>query len=198
VIFAGRATTPAAAPTALSQITMNSAFGGLFTSRINMNLREDKHWSYGVRSAFIDGHGPRLWYISAPVQTDKTVESVAELRRELADLNAARPLSADEFERVRTQAIRALPGQFEQAANVLNSIASAAAVDRPLDWSAKLAAGYRALTLEEVRAAAREVVKPNELVWVVIGDRAKIEAGLSGLGIATVEVWDDDGRAVNP
>ena len=198
VIFAGRATTPAAAPSALSQIAMNSGFGGLFTSRINMNLREDKHWSYGVRSAFIDGTGPRLWYLSAPVQTDKTVESVAELRKELADLNDARPLSADEFERVRTQAIRALPGQFEQAANVLSSIANAAAVNRPLDWSATLAARYRALTLDEVRSAAREVVKPSELVWVVIGDRAKIEAGLRGLGIANVEVWDDDGRAAGP
>jgi zinc protease len=198
VIFVGRATTPAGAPTALPQLAMNSAFGGLFTSRINMNLREDKHWSYGVRSSFIDGKGPRLWYISAPVQTDKTVESVAELRKELADLNDARPLSADEFERVRTQAIRALPGQFEQAANVLSSIANAAAVDRPLDWSATLAQRYRALTLADVRAAAREVVKASELVWIVIGDRAKIETGLRGLGIAAVEVWDDDGRTVGP
>ncbi len=196
VIFAARATTPANAPTALPQIAMNSAFGGLFTSRINMNLREDKHWSYGVRSAFIDGKGPRLWYLAAPVQTDKTVESVAELRREVTELNGSRPLSAEEFERVRTQAVRALPGSFEQAANVLNAIAGAAAVDRPLDWSATLAQRYRALTLDDVRAAAREVVKPAELVWVVIGDRAKIEAGLRGLNIANVEVWDDDGRAV--
>ncbi len=193
LIYVGRATTPAAAPTALAQIAMNSAFGGQFTARINMNLREDKHWSYGVRSSFIDAPGPRPWFISAPVQTDKTIESVAELRREVADLNGARPISAEEFERVRTQGIRALPGQFETAANVLSSISNAASAGRPLDWSATLAARYRTLSLAETRAAAQEVVKADELVWVVVGDRAKIEKGLRALDIAPLEVWDEDG-----
>jgi len=196
VIFIGRATTPAAAPTALAQNAMNGAFGGLFTSRINMNLREDKHWSYGVRSQFVDAPAPRPWVISAPVQTDKTVESLAELRKEVSDLNGARPISDEEFERVRTQAIRALPGSFETAGNVLSSIAGAASVGRPLDWSATLAQRYRALTLAEVRAAAAEIVKPSELVWVVVGDRAKIEAGVRGLNIAPIEIWDEDGQPV--
>jgi zinc protease len=196
LIFVGRATTPAAAPTALAQIAMNNAFGGLFTSRVNMNLREDKHWSYGARSSFVDATGPRPWFISAPVQTDKTIESVAELRKEVADLNGARPISSEEFERVRTQAVRALPGSFETAANVLASIAGAAAAGRPLDWSATLAERYRALSLAEARAAAQEVVKANELVWVVVGDRAKVEDGLRGLGIAPLEIWDEEGRPV--
>jgi zinc protease len=196
LIFAGRATTPAAAPTALAQITMNTVFGGQFTARINMNLREDKHWSYGVRSSFLDAPGPRPWFISAPVQTDKTAESVAELRKEIADVTGARPISAEEFEFVRTQGIRALPGSFETAANVLSSIANAASAGRPLDWSATLAARYRALSLAEARAAAAEIVKPNELVWMVVGDRAKIEAGLRALDIAPLEIWDEDGRPV--
>jgi zinc protease len=195
VIYVGRATTPAAAEGALAQIAMNNVFGGLFTSRINMNLREDKHWSYGVRSSFVDAQGPRPWFVSAPVQTDKTVESVAELRKELADLNGARPIADDEFERVRTQAIRALPGSFETAANVLAAIAGAAAAGRPLDWSATAAARYRALSPAEVRAAAGEIVKPNELVWVVVGDSARFEAGLRALGIAPLEIVSDDGAA---
>jgi zinc protease len=196
LIYVGRATTPAGAPTALAQIAMNTVFGGQFTARINMNLREDKHWSYGVRSSFIDTQGPRPWFISAPVQTDKTVESVAELRKEIADLNGARLLSNEEFERVRTQAIRALPGSFETAANVLTAISGAASAGRPLDWSATLAPRYRALSLAEARAAAAEVVKANELVWVVVGDRAKIEDGMRGLEIAPVEIWDEDGQPV--
>ena len=78
---------------------------------------------------------------------------------------------------MRTQGIRALPGSFETAANVLSSIANAASAGRPLDWSATLAGRYRALSLAEARAAAAEIVKADELVWVVVGDRAKIEAG---------------------
>jgi zinc protease len=195
LIYVGRATTPAAAPTALAQIAMNSAFGGLFTSRLNMNLREDKHWSYGVRSSFVEAPGPRPWFISAPVQTDKTIESVAELRREVTEVNGARPISSEEFERVRTQAVRALPGSFETAANVLTAISGAASAGRPLDWSATLAGRYRALSLTEARAAATEIVKPSELVWVVVGDRAKVETGLRGLNIAPLEIWDEDGQA---
>jgi len=194
VIFAGRATTPSGAPSALAQIAMNNVFGGQFTARVNMNLREDKHWSYGVGSFFVEAPGPRPWVIFAPVQTDKTIESLAELRKEVADVNGARPISVDEFERVRTQAIRALPGSFETAANVLNAIAGAASAGRPLDWSATLAARYRTLALPDARAAAAEIVKPNEIVWVVVGDRAKIEAGLRGLNIAPLEIWDEDGR----
>jgi zinc protease len=196
VIVIGRATTPSAAPTALAQVAMNNAFGGLFTSRINMNLREDKHWSYGVRSQFVEAPAPRPWLISAPVQTDKTVESLAELRKEVGDVTGARPISAEEFETVRTQAVRALPGSFETAANVLSSIAGAASVGRPLDWAATLAQRYRALTLADARAAAAEIVKASELVWIVVGDRAKIEAGVRKLDIAPLEIWDEDGQAV--
>jgi zinc protease len=159
-----------------------------------MNLREDKHWSYGVRSSFVEAPGPRPWFISAPVQTDKTIESVAELRREVTEVNGARPISTEEFERVRTQAVRALPGSFETSANVLTAISGAASAGRPLDWSATLAGRYRALSLTEARAAATEIVKPAELVWVVVGDRAKIEAGLRGLNIAPLEIWDEDGQ----
>jgi zinc protease len=196
LIYVGRATTPAAAPSALAQIAMNTVFGGQFTARINMNLREDKHWSYGVRSSFLDAPGPRPWFISAPVQTDKTVESVAELRKEISELNGGRPISAEEFEFVRTQGIRALPGSFETAANVLSAIAGAASAGRPLDWSATLAGRYRALSLAEARAAAAEIVKPEELVWVVVGDRAQIEAGLRSLNVAPLELWDEDGQPV--
>jgi zinc protease len=195
-ILAGRATTPAAAPTALAQEVMNDAIGGMFTARINMNLREAKGWSYGAFTFFQNARGPRPWLVYAPVQTDKTKESLAELRRELIDFVGSRPISGEEFERARVQSIRTLPGSFETAANVLGALTAAAANARPLDWTATLPPRYRAMTLAEAQAAAREIVDPNQLVWVVVGDRAKIEADLRSLNIAPLEIWDENGRAV--
>ncbi len=196
LILAGRATTPAAAPTALAQEVMNDAFGGLFSSRVNMNLREAKGWSYGASTFFLNGRGPRPWLIYAPVQTDKTRDSLVELRRELTDIGRARPVTTEEFEGARLQSVRALPGSFETTANVLDALAGAAASGRPLDWTATLADRYRAMTLADVQSAAGEIVDADDVVWVVVGDRAAIEADLRGLDLAPIEIWDVNGRPV--
>ena len=173
---------------------MNDAFGGLFSSRVNMNLREAKGWSYGASTFFLNGRGPRPWLIYAPVQTDKTRDSLVELRRELGDIGRARPVTTEEFEGARLQSVRALPGSFETTANVLDALAGAAASGRPLDWTATLADRYRAMTLADVQSAAGEIVHADDLVWVVVGDRAAIEADLRALDLAPIEIWDVNGR----
>jgi len=195
-ILAGRATTPSGAPDAIAQEVMNDTLGGLFTARVNMNLREDKGWSYGAYTFFQNARGPRPWLVYAPVQTDRTKDSLVELQRELADINGARPVTAEEFERARTQSIRSLPGSFETASNVLGALVSASANGRPLDWTPSLPQRYRALTLDEARAAARDIVNPSDLVWMVVGDRAKIESDLRSLNIAPLEIWNEDGQPI--
>ena len=197
LILAGRASTPAAAETAVAEEVMNDTLGGLFSARVNMNLREAKGWSYGAYTFFQNARGPRPWLVYAPVQTDRTRESIQELRRELTDINGARPVTAEEFERARVQSIRSLPGSFETASNVLGALTSANAAGRPLDWTPTLTPRYRALTLEQARAAARNIVRNDDLVWVVVGDRAQIERDLRGLNIAPLEIWDVNGRPVN-
>jgi zinc protease len=196
LILAGRATTPAAAPNVLAQEIMNDTFGGLFSARVNMNLREAKGWSYGAYTFFQNARGPRPWLVYAPVQTDKTAESLGELRREISELLGRRPVTDEEFERARAQALRSLPGSFETSSNVLGALTGAANNQQPLDWTATLAQRYRALSLSEVQAAAREIVNANDLVWVVVGDRARIEASVRTLNIAPIEIWDEDGRPV--
>jgi zinc protease len=175
---------------------MNEPIGGMFSARVNMNLREAKGWSYGAYTFFQNARGPRPWLVYAPVQTDKTTESLAELRRELTEFTSSRPLTSEEFERARTNSIRTLPGSFETASNVLGALTSAATSGRPLDWTPTLAQRYRAMTLAEAQSASREIVDPNKLVWVVVGDRARIEAGLRGLNIAPLEIWDENGNEV--
>jgi zinc protease len=197
IILIGRATTPSAAPSALAQQVMNRSFGGAFTSRINMNLREDKHWSYGVRSSFTEARGQRPWIVSAPVQSDKTIESMRELQKELADVVGSRPVTAEELATAVTFQTRALPGAFETNGAVLNALAASEAAGRPLDWTPTLPARLKALTLADANAAAREIVDPSKFVWIVVGDRAKIEAGLRTLNIAPIEIWDEDGKPVS-
>jgi zinc protease len=175
---------------------MNDTFGGLFSARVNMNLREAKGWSYGASTFFLNGRGPRPWLIYAPVQTDKTRDSLVELRREVTDIVGARPISDDEFELARRQSIGALPGSFETAANVLDAVAAAGASGRPLDWTATLASRYRAMTRADAQAAAAEIVRADDLVWVVVGDRAAIEKDLRGLELAPIEIWDVNGKPV--
>lgn len=196
IILAGRTTTPSAAPTALAQQMMNRSFGGAFTSRINMNLREDKHWSYGVRSSFIDARGQRPWIVSAPVQSDKTIESIRELQKEFTDVTGRRPLTQEEFSSAVTFQTRALPGAFETNGAVLGALSNAEAAGRPLDWTPTLPARLKAMTLPDAQSAARDIIDPSKLVWIVIGDRAKLEAGLRGLNIAPLEIWDEDGKPV--
>ena len=176
---------------------MNMVLGGNFTARINMNLREDKGWSYGARTQMPGARGPRPYLVNAPVQTDRTADSLAELIRELGDINAARPIREDEMARVIAGLTRQLPGQFETASAVLNSLVSSALYGRPLDYAATLATRYAALDLGDLQSAARDYVEDSNLVWVVVGDLGEIRDPVEALGIGPVEIWNDDGERLS-
>ena len=102
---------------------MNDVLAGTFTSRINMNLREDKHWSYGARSNMADARGQRPWLLSAPVQTDKTVDALREIQREVTEFVTTRPATPEEVTRIRNRDVRALSGSYETNAAVAGAIA---------------------------------------------------------------------------
>ena len=174
-ILAGQLMPSSLAPDRLELNTANDVVGGTFTSRINMNLREDKHWSYGARSSLPETRGQRPWLLSAPVQTDKTVESIQEIRRELADFIGARPITSDEVIKVRSRDVRALSGQFETNAAVSGAIAELLRFGRPDDYVQTLRARLEAQTDAGVRAAAAQAFRPDALTWVIVGDLAKIE-----------------------
>ncbi|TCO43114.1 M16 family metallopeptidase [Dokdonella fugitiva] len=176
--------------------TMNGAFGGSFTSRLNMNLREAKHWAYGAGSLLSNAIGQRPFLMYAPVQTDKTAESVAEILREAKELVGTRPLTHEEIDKIKVGDVRSLPGEYQTTGSVLAAITSMKLYDRPDDYVQTLKARIEAQTDEAVQAAAREVVRPDALTWVVVGDLARIEASLRKLELGAVEVIDADGRKV--
>jgi len=176
--------------------TMNGAFGGSFTSRLNMNLREDKHWAYGAGSFLSNAIGQRPFMLYAPVQTDKTAESVAEILRESKAVIGAKPLTHEEIDKIKVGDVRSLPGAFQTTAAVLRTMAGITLYNRPDDYVQTLKARTEAQTDDAVRAAANEVIRPDALTWIVVGDLAKIEEPVRKLGIGKVEVIDADGKPV--
>jgi len=198
LILAGELAPPTTAPDNLQINTMNDAFGGQFTARLNMNLREDKHWAYGAYSFSQDALGQRPFMLYAPVQTDKTTEAAAEVLKEAKDVVGSRPLTAAEIAKVKQSNVRSLPGAYETAGAVLGALQTNALYGRPDDYVATLKQRTEAQTDDQVRAAATEVVRPQALTWVIVGDLSKIEAGIRGLGIGPVQVIDADGKPVAP
>ncbi|WP_017931746.1 M16 family metallopeptidase [Robiginitomaculum antarcticum] len=196
LILGGHLISSTGAPNATDIDAMNEALGGAFTARVNMNLREDKGWAYGAYTFMQNAKGQRPWLIYAPVQTDKTGESLMELRREVRDYLGNRPITADELQKVRDNNIRSLPGQFETAGSVLGSIRSSARYGRAYDYATTTQQRYNALTPEGLRQTATETIKPDSVIWIIVGDRTEIEAPLKALGIADIEYWDTDGNVV--
>ena len=174
----------------------NMVLGGDFTSRLNMNLREDKHWSYGARSGAGGALGPRMWQASAPVQIDKTAEAVAEIQRELVEFTSGkRGTSADELASMQKIQTLSLPGAYETASAVLSTLEGNALYARPDDYVFKRKAEIEALTPAQVDAAAK-TLDPNKLTWVIVGDLGKIEQPVRALKLGEVTVLDADGKPV--
>jgi predicted Zn-dependent peptidase len=196
VIIAGIAAPSSLAPNDLEIGTMTQAFGGLFTSRLNMNLREDKHWAYGAFAFSLHAVGPRLFLMYAPVQTDKTAPAAAEMLKEARDLVGLRPLSAEEIAKVEQSEVRALPGEFESARAVLGALQNIIVYHRPDDYVQTLKRRIEAQRDADVQAAAKEVVRPDALTWVIVGDRKTIEAPVRALALGEVAVLDADGNVL--
>jgi zinc protease len=177
--------------------TMNEILGGSFTSRINMNLREDKHWSYGAQSLLLDTRGQRPFIVYAPVQTDKTRESMAEIRRELTEYLGDNPATDDEMNKVKANNTLSLPGRWETAAAVLRDIGEIVDFDLADDYWDTYADNVRNLSVEQISASAGDVIKPEQVIWVVVGDRQKVESSIRELELGEISHLDVDGKALS-
>jgi zinc protease len=175
----------------------NALFGGNFDSRVNMNLREDKGWSYGARSSMGGGRGPRTFMISAPVQTDQTKGALVELRKELTDIVGRRPPTAAELNTVRTNTLLGMASRWETSGSVMDTLSDISMFNLPADYWDTYATTYRAVTPADVEAMAKQVIPNQNHVWVVVGDRSKIEKGIRELNIGELHVVDANGDPVD-
>jgi zinc protease len=165
--------------------TVMRNFGGMATSRLNRNLRLDKHWSYGTSGGLSGARGPRSFVVVAPVQTDRTRESMIEVMKEIRGVAGERPLVGEEYDSIMRSQVARLPGRFETLDALIGAAIDHVNTGRDPGYYYAYADNLRALDPAALAEAGR-VVKPDELVWIVVGDLKKIEAGVRELGYGEV------------
>ena len=163
--------------------TVNDALGGSFLSRFNMDLREEKHWSYGAGGRFQVSEYAAPYVMQAGVQADKTGPSVASAREDVTQFVTTKPMTETEYGLAINGAILQLPGQFQTSQAVLGAMQTNDLLKRPDDYYATLPTRLRALTLPELRSAAAQTIKPGQFSWIVVGDAAKVKPQLDTLGL---------------
>jgi predicted Zn-dependent peptidase len=196
LILAGLLAPPTKAANNQAIETANGAFGGSFTSRLNMNLREDKRWAYGAFSFMQDAVGQRPFMMYAPVQTDKTAESAHEVYKEAMAVIGAKPLTEQEVDKIKASDIRGLPGSFETTGAVLGAVEDIVQYDRPDDYVQTLKQHIESVHQAAAESAIKEIVKPQAITWVIVGDLKKIEQPVRALKLGEVQVIDADGKPV--
>lgn len=175
---------------------LDTLLGGNFTSRLNMNLRESKHWSYGAGTRLTDAVGQGTFRAGGGVQTDKTAESMLEIRKELQEVIGQRKPDEAELEFARDSIAIALPGSNETSNEIANSYAEIITFGLKDSYWNDLVGELNALTPALVNESAARLVHPDSLTWVVVGDLAKIEKPVRALNFGEVTVLDTDGRPV--
>jgi zinc protease len=195
-IITGEPAMPKNSRQEIASDVMNDLVGGTFSSRLNMNLREDKHWSYGAFSLFFDAKGQQPYVTLSPVQTDKTKESMIEVNRELHEFARAKPVTDAELQADVSNRVLSLPGSREALRSMDQTVREMVIFGYPDDYYDSYADKVKALRIADITDAAGTILHPDNLVWVVVGDRSKIEAGVRELNFGEVRLIDADGNPV--
>jgi zinc protease len=188
---------PRANPDYVPIQVMNTGLGGLFSSRINMNLREKNGYTYGAGSTFQFRRGPGPFFTSTSVRTDVTAPAVREIFNEFERMRAT-DVSAEELKIAKDSFARSLPGLFETTGQAAATIGQLFIYDLPLDYYRTLPSKIDAVTVADVRRVAGKYLLPDSMVIVAVGDRSKIEAELLKLNLGKVEARSSDGKATTP
>ena len=170
---------------------MNYAIAGSFTSRLNMNLREDKSWSYGVRTSTGYSQGQRLMRMTAPVQTDKTAPAITEILREYNEYINSSPINEEELSKIKNARTLRLPGQYETLGALLGGIEDIVKYNRDFDYLDTIADKRNSIKLEDVQSATTKYLDTNKWTWVIVGDLNEIENPVRDLNIGPVKVIEN-------
>ncbi len=185
-IVAGQLIPPSATKDEILIDYMNYAIGGSFTSRLNMNLREDKSWSYGVRNRIGSSIGQRSFLVNAPVQTDKTVDSVKEIIREFDMYMSNKPITVEELSKAKAARTLRLPGQYETLGALLSGVSNIVKYDRKFTYLDDLPKLLDKPSRNEVIKTAEKYIKTDQWVWLIVGDLDQIEEGIRKLNLGKI------------
>lgn len=198
VINIGQVGVARSTPDYFPLLVLNTMLGGQFVSRINLNLREDKGYTYGARSSFDYRRGAGPFLASAPVATKDTKESVAELMKELRGIRGEIPMTGKELEYSKQAIIRGYPRGFETPNQIANRLSDVVIYDLPDDYFNSYIQKVQAVTLDDVQRVANRYLDPAKMAILVVGDRKVIEPGLRSLESVGTRVTfvDMDGKPV--
>jgi predicted Zn-dependent peptidase len=174
---------------------MNNVLGGDFTSRINMNIREDKHWAYGAGSFISNTRGQRPFLVYAPVQTDKTKESAVEIMKEMNMFVKEKPMTQAEFDKTKQNTVLGMAGMWETNGRVNGSLAQLVKYGLADDYWKTYSTRVQKLGLTDVQNVAKTIVQPNNLGWFMSGDAEKVLPGLEELKMEVIQI-DASGKVV--
>jgi zinc protease len=197
VIVAAGVSQPSGQPEDLAIQPVMQNFGGMATSRLNRNLRLDKHWSYGTSGFIMNARGQRPFMVIAPVQTDKTKESITEVSKEINGVAGDRKLEGEEYASIMRNMTLRLPARFSTLSSLDNAALELVNYKLPADYWSKYAGNVRTLTEQQLNDAAKKFIHPSELVWLVVGDAKKIEPGIRSLNLGDMIYIDADGKQID-
>ena len=183
IILAGQVLPYKGSDDLLTLDAANEILGGNFLSRINMDLRETKGWSYGTRNTVLRGEDRALYTIRAPVQTNQTGPAVAAIDAQVRDFLGDKGVTPAELERTVNGNVRQLPGQYERTPSILSQMQADVMFGRPSDYAETIADRYQALTAEELNKAMADAIEPEKFTWVIVGDVNKIRGQLDALAM---------------
>ena len=175
---------------------MNLALGGLFGSRINMNLREEHGYTYGAQSQFSFRKSAGPFQVASGVRTDVTAPAISEIFKEIRGM-VDKPMPADELAGAKSAMVNSLPGAFETAGNAVGNFSNIFIYGLPIDYYSRYAEQVNAVTSEQALAMAKKYLGSDRLVVIAVGDRSKIEPEIRKLNLGSVEVWGPDGRPIS-
>ena len=175
---------------------MNTILGGMFQSRLNANIREEKGYSYGVGSSFAYGKGPGAFRAGGDIVSAKSDAALMEFMKELRGIRGERPITDEELSTAKDALTQRLPGTFASAQSVNTAIVSLWTQGLPDDYYQQYAARIAAIRREDVVRVARQYVDVDHLVIVIVGDRSTIEGPLRATGVAPIAITDIEGNPV--
>jgi zinc protease len=174
---------------------MNSELGGVFSSRINLNLREEHGYTYGASTFFIFRRAMGYFVAGGGIRTDVTAPAITEIQKEIQRMIDT-PMKPDELSLAKDSQARSLPGMFETSGGEAGALAEIYMYNLPRDYFSNLPGQLNAVTAEQAQAVAKKYLHPEEMILVCVGDRAKIEPELAKLNLGETEIRDADGNVV--
>jgi zinc protease len=193
----GRPGPPRSTPDFFALQVMNTMLGGMFQSRLNANIREEKGYSYGVSSGFDYGKGPGAFRTGGNIVTAKSDAALVEFMKELRGIQGSRPISDDELATAKDALIQRLPATFASVGSINAALTTLWRENLADDYYQQYAKHITAITKDDVLRVAKQYITMDKLAIVIVGDRSTIEAPLKSTGIAPIAIYDIEGNPVN-